>query len=248
MRVTRRDALKLTAAAAALGAVATNGTARLEAAKAPTMPPIDVNGGTRLYPSWDATQWWTTEPVTGWDLGHIVSLGATLAPDGATSIQDTRNTPLHGPFTRAYFQLSTRPLNGAQSLSGVVSAAVHCIEWHRRIDATLALQVVVHQPDKSVRGIALPLTVDSLEFTLGNPPKSRAAQNWQLTPVACEHGDVIAINLGIFADNQSNLLAQGVGVWVYASEAADISRIEDPAIANSWVDFSASLAFQPPPE
>jgi hypothetical protein len=248
MRVTRRDALKLTATATALGAVATRATARLEAAKAPPMPPIVTSGGIRLYPSWDAIQWWATEPVTGWDLGHIVSLGATLAPDGATSIQDTRNTPLHGQFTRAYFQLSTRPLSGAQSLSGVVSAAVHCIEWHRRIDARLAMQVVVHRPDTTVRGIALPLTVDSLEFTLGNPPKSRAAQNWQLTPVSCEDGDVIAINLGIFADNQSNLLAQGVGVWVYASEAADISRVEDPAIANSWVEFSEQLVFQPPPE
>lgn len=236
MRVTRRDALKLTAAAASLGA-----------AKAPPMPPIVTSGGTRLYPSWDATHWWDSEPVTGWDFPHVVSLGATLAPDAATSIQDTRNTPLHGPFTRAYFQLSTRPLDGAQTLSGVVSAAVHCIEWHRRIDAKLALQVVVHGQDTTVRGIALPLTVDSLEFTLGNPPKSRAAQNWQLTSVSCQHGDVVAINLGIFADNQSNLLAQGVGVWVYASESADINRVDDPTIANSWVEFSAPLVFQQPP-
>ena len=238
MRVTRRDALKLTAAAATT----------LGAAKPPSMPPINTGGGMRLYPSWDATHWWTTEPITGWDLGHAVSLGATLAPDGATSIQDTRNTPLHGPFTRTYFQLSTRPLSGAQTLSGVVSAAVHCIEWHRRHDAKLALQVVVHRPDRTVHGVALPLTVDSLEFTLGNPPKSRAAQNWQLTPVDCEDGDVIAINVGIAVDNQSNLLAQGIGVWVYASEAADISRVDDPAIANSWVEFSELLDFQQPPE
>lgn len=238
MRVTRRNALKLTAAAATT----------LGAAKAPPMPPIIVpNGGTRLHPSWDATHWWTTEPLDGWDLGHAVSLGATLDPDGATSIQDTRNTPLHGPFTRTYFQLSTRPLKGAQLLSGVVSAAVHCIEWHRRIDARLALQVVVHQPDTTVRGIALPLTVDSLEFTLGNPPKSRAAQNWQLAPIACEDGDVIAINIGLFADNQSNLLSQGIGIWLYATETADISRVDDPLIANSWVAFSTSLVFQQPP-
>lgn len=237
MRVTRRDALTLTAAAAAT----------LGAAKPPSMPPIITGDGTRLYPSWNATKWWTTEPLEGWDLGHAVSLGATVAPDGATSIQDTRNTPLHGPFTRTYFQLSTRPLKGAQLLSGVVSAACHCIEWHRHIDAKLALQIVVHRNDTSVRGIALPLTADNLEFTLGNPPKSRAAQNWQLSPVPCEDGDVIAINIGISADNHSNLLAQGIGVWLYASQAADIGRVDDPAVLNSWVEFSTQLVFQPPP-
>jgi hypothetical protein len=129
----------------------------------------------------------------------------------------------------------------------VISAAVHCIEWHRHIDARLALQVVVHRPDNGIRGIALPLTADTREFTLGNPPKSRAAQNWQLLPVPCDHGDVIAINVGIAADNHSNLLAQGIGVWLYASQVTDISRVDDPALANSWVEFSAPLIFQPPP-
>ncbi len=233
MKVGRRDALKIAAAVSSLGA-----------AKAPPPPPpIVTSGGVRLYPTWDPVQWWTTEPVSGWDLPHIVSLGASLAPDGATTIQDTRNTPLHGPFTRAYFQFSTRPLNGAQSLDGVFSAALHAIEWHRRIDAVLALQVVVHRPDTSVRGVALALTTDTLEFTLGDPPKSRAAQNWALAPVACQDGDVIAINVGIAANNQSNTLAQTVGFFLFASEAADISRLDDPMLANSWVEFSAPLTF-----
>jgi hypothetical protein len=146
MRVSRREALTIAAAVPALGA-----------AKAPPpLPPIVTSGGIRLYPTWASPQWWTTEPVTGWDLPHIVSLGASLSPDGATAIQDTRNTPLQGPFTRTYFQFSTRPLNGAQSLDGVFSAAFHAIEWHRRHDAVLAVQVVVHRPDTTVRGVALP--------------------------------------------------------------------------------------------
>jgi len=233
MRVSRRKALTIAAAIPALGA-----------AKAPPpLPPIVTSGGVRLYPTWASPQWWTTEPVTGWDLPHIVSLGASLSPDGATAIQDTRNTPLQGPFTRTYFQFSTRPLNGAQSLDGVFSAAFHAIEWHRRHDAVLAVQVVVHRPDTTVRGVALPLTVDTFEFALGDPPKSRAAQNWPLAPVACQDGDVIAINVGIAANNQSNTLAQSIGFSVYASAAADLSRLDDPQIANSWLEFSAPLTF-----
>jgi hypothetical protein len=58
-----------------------------------------------------------------------------------------------------------------------------------------------------------------------------------------QDGDVIAINVGIAANNQSNTLAQTVGFSVYASEAADISRLDDPQLANSWMEFSAPLIF-----
>jgi hypothetical protein len=233
MKISRRDALKVAAAVPTLGA----------AKGPPPLPPIVTSGGVRLYPTWDPTTWWTSEPLSGWDLPQAVSLGASLAPDGATAFQDIRNTPLHGPFTRAYFQFSTRPLNGAQSLDGVFSAAFHAIEWHKRIDAVLAIQIVVHRADTTVRGVALPLMADALEFTVGDPPRSRAAQNWALAPVACQDGDVIAINVGIAANNQSNTLAQTVGFSVYASEAADISRLDDPQLANSWMEFSAPLIF-----
>ena len=233
MKVNRREALKVAAAIPGLGG-----------AKAPPpLPPIVSSGGVRLYPTWQSPQWWTTEPVSGWDLPHIVSLGAALSPDGATAIQDTRNTPLYGQFTRTYFQFATRPLNGAQSLDGVFSAALHAIEWHRRHDAVLAVQIVVHRPDTTVRAVALPLTFDAFEFALGDPPRSRAAQNWPLAPVACGDGDVIAINVGIAVNNQSNTLAQSIGFSVYANEAADLSRLDDPQRANSWLEFSAPLIF-----
>jgi hypothetical protein len=153
------------------------------------------------------------------------------------------HTPRFGPFTRAYFQFSTPPLNGAQSLDGVFSAAFHAIEVNRHINAFLALQVVVHRPDTSVRGVAMPVTADVLEFTVAYPPKSRAAQNWALAPVACEDGDVIAINVGIAANNQLNNLAQIVGFFLVASEPADISLLDDSQFANSWMEFSAPLNF-----
>jgi len=145
-----------------------------------------------------------------------------------------------GAVHQDVLQFSTRPLNGAQSLDGVFSAAFHAIERH---DAVLAVQVVVHRPDTTVRGVALPLTADTFEFALGDPPKSRAAQNWPLAPVACQDGDVIAINVGIAANNQSNTLAQSIGFSVYASAVADLSRLDDPQIANSWLEFSAPLTF-----
>ena len=248
MKLTRRDALKMAA-----------GGPSLAAAKIPpALPPIVTGGGIRLYPTAklvpDAgghlTQWWTTEPVYGWNLPQVdpfipsvVSLGASLAPDGETAFQDTRNTPFYGSFTRAYFQFSTRPLNGPQSLDGVVSAAIHAVEAQKRIDAVLALQVVVHQPDSSVRGVALPLTLDTFEFTVGTQPKSRAAQNWPLSPIACEDGDVIAINVGLSANNQTNLLAWLVGFSLDASQSVDIGRLDDPQPGNTWVEFSAPLAF-----
>jgi hypothetical protein len=188
--------------------------------------------------------------VTGWDFPNIlspgiVSLGASLTADGATMIYDARNTPREGMFTRAYFQCSTPPLQGDQTLEGVVSAAIHCIEWHRRIDATLALQIVVHRPDTTVRGVALQVTRDTLEFTVGNPPTARAAQNWPLVAVPCLHGDVIAINLGIHADNQTGTLAQMVGFSLDGSEPVDIERLDDPQLGNTWVEFSkVPLNFQ----
>jgi hypothetical protein len=61
--------------------------------------------------------------------------------------------------------------------------------------------------------------------------------------VACQDGDVIAINVVFAANNQSNTLAQTVGVSVYASEATDVSRLDDPQLADSWMEFSAPLTF-----
>jgi len=241
MRVTRRNLMRLAGASPIFGTASV-----LHAAKPPApLPLINVTHGTRLYPTWAPAQWWTTEPVEGWDVKNVVSLGAALAADGATQVYDARNTPREGMFTRAYFQFSTPPLQGAQTLEGVVSAAIHCIEWHRRIDATLALQVVVHGPDGIRRGVALPVTHDTMEFTLGAPPKSRAAQNWPLTSVACQDGDVIAMNVGIYADNQSGTLAQMVGFSLDVSEGSggDIARLDDAQLGNTWVDFSTLLNF-----
>ena len=99
MKISRRDALKVAAAVPALGA----------AKGPPSLPPIVTNGGVRLYPTWDPTTWWTSEPLSGWDLPHAVSLGASLAPDAATAFQDIRNTPLYGPFTRAVLSVLDAP-------------------------------------------------------------------------------------------------------------------------------------------
>jgi hypothetical protein len=85
--------------------------------------------------------------------------------------------------------------------------------------------------------------VDAYPFTEGDPPRSRAAQNWPLAPVSCEDGDVIAINVGLYADNQTKSLGQGVGFALYTNQMADISRLNDPTLANSWVEFSAPLTF-----
>ena len=234
MKLTRREALKVAGVAPVLAA----------AKRPPALQPIVSNGGTRLYPTADPGHWWTTQPIAGWTLAHAVSLGAAPMPDGATMFLDTRNTPLEGVFTRTYFQLVSRPLDGDQLLDGVVSAAIHGIEWHRRIDAALAVQVVVHGPDEAVRGVALELAWDPRELTLGNPPKTRAAENWPLSPVSCIDGDVIAINLGIYANNQSNSLAQGVGFALYANQPGDIAWLDDAEPGNTWVDFSALLQFR----
>ena len=54
---------------------------------------------------------------------------------------------------------------------------------------------------------------------------------------------MIAINVGIASNNQSNTLAQSIGLSAYANAAADLSRLDDPQIANSWLEFSAPLSF-----
>ena len=64
-----------------------------------------------------------------------------------------------------------------------------------------------------------------------------------LAPVVCGDGDVIAIKVGIAANNQSNTLAESIGFSVHGSEAADLSRLDDPQRANSWFEFSAPLIF-----
>ena len=252
MSVTRRDLIRVAGVAPIL--VASRALGAAKGPPKPSLTPIDATRGTRLYPTFAQDPWWTTEPVTGWDLPSltspsITSLGASLVPDGATTIIDSRNTPRLGMFTRAYFQFSTRPLqappglHGVQTLYGVVSAAIHCVEAHSRINATLAMQIVVHRPDKTVRGVPLPLWHDTLEFTVGTLT-SRAAQNWTLTPVDCLDGDVIAINLGIRADNQTGTLARTVGFAIHESEPGDIVNFNDPALLNTWVDFSAPLQFE----
>jgi hypothetical protein len=245
MRVTRRDMLKVAAAMPVV--VAAKGS--------PSLQPIVVDGGTRLYPTWDESHWWTTQPIPDddtWTYRHAVSLGASPARDGATAIVDLRNTPRLGVFTRAYFQFATPPLDGPQTLDGVVSAAIHAVQHHRRLGSRLALQVLVHRPDSTVRGVALPLRADMSVFTSENPPKTRAAQNWALQEVHCQDGDVIAINLGLTVDNQSRSLAYLVGFNLYDNQeddngaGLDIRFLDDSTLGNTWVEFSSELRFQNP--
>ena len=160
-------------------------------------------------------------------------------------MQDVRNTPLHGVFTRAYAQIVTRPLQGAQTLSGSVSMAIHCVQWHRRINAVLALQVTVHRFDGSVRAVALQTTQDTNPFPLGDPPRTRAAVNWPIDTIAAQDGDVIAVNVGLWADNQTRTLAQGVGFWFLGNQPTDITHIDSSALGNTWVEFSSLLTFRP---
>jgi len=245
MAVTRRDALKALSMAPALAAApVTTGT-----------PIVSPAGGTRLYPSWTSPPGWAPQPIlnktwtspslvnqpVGYPISSgFVSLYASTSRDGATSFTDTRNTPTLGPFTRAYFQMATRPLASAVNLSGSVGAAIHCIEWHRKHDAVLALQVVVHHADQSAAEV-LRVTRDTNEFTLGNPATTRAAVAWPIATYVCAAGDVIAINIGIYCDNQSKLLAEEVGFHIYANQAQDIAFLDSSALANTWVDFSTLL-------
>jgi hypothetical protein len=228
MPLTRRDMLKAVALAPALAA---------------TVRPAAAAGGIRLYPSLATPRWWTGPPLVPdtWTYGSPISMGATLAPDGSTAFQDLRNTPRLGPFTRAYFQMSTPPLTTSHRLDGTVSAAIHALEGNRRIDAVLALQVVVYAPDSSVRGVALPVSADAMEFTLNAPARTRIASAWPLTPIDCEAGDVVVTTLGVAADNQTRSLAYLVGFSVFANQAVDILTVNAAPAANTWVEFSNLL-------
>ena len=261
MALSRRDALKALGTSS-LVTMASTAQAAPRGDRGPT--PIVTPGGTRWYPAWGTPKFWATEPLLNgtWTFPQVPgvngapppelvqnavnSLAATTVADEATALQDVRNTPAHGIFTRAYFQISTPPLALAspQWLDGTVSAAFHCVQWHRRIGGRLALQVVVHRADGSVRGVALPVRYDGLAFTVGTPARTRAAVGWPLTPVLCEDGDVIAVNVGIYADNQTRTLAQGVGFYVYASHETDIAAIDTDELGNSWVEFERALPFE----
>jgi len=257
MSMTRRETLK---ALASVSAVAGLGeTARAAPRSSPV--PIVTTGGTRLYLTSIFPQWWcgvaipnltwslpsdrTTNPPPMYVTGDYVVYGAQTSPDHATALQDVRNTPFYGVFTRGYLQLVTRPLQGAQTVNGTVSMAVHCIQWHRKIGATLALQVTVHRSDGSLRGLALPVTRDATEFPLESPARTRAAIGWPLVSVAADDGDVIAINIGIWADNQTRTLAQGVGFAFYANQTSDIAYLDSADPGNSWVEFSSQPIFRP---
>ena len=256
MSMTRRETLKVLASVSAVAGAGQTG----RAAPASSPVPVVTPGGTRLYISAVSPEWWSAQPIPNlsWSLPvdrstepppeyvtrGYVAYGASTSPDQATALQDVRNTPFYGVFTRAYLQMVTPPIQGAQTLSGTVSLAVHCIQWHRKIGATLALQVTVHRPDGSLRGLALPVTRDAAEFPLGSPARTRAAIAWPLASVAAEDGDVIAINVGIWANNQTRTLAQTVGFCFYANQASDIAYLDSAEPGNSWVEFSSRPVFR----
>ena len=257
MALTRRDSLKVLGGASLLAAAS-------PAAAAPPSSPVAIvtSGGTRLYPNNDAAQWWTPQPIINgtWTLPQIVppsgpppdyvltgfpTMGTSLLPDGATVIQDIRNAPRHGVFTRMYQQLVTRPLQGAQTLEGTVSLAIHAVEGHRKLNAVLALQVVVHAPDGTVRDVALPVTTGTETFVIDAQARTRALLAAPLSTVACDDGDVIAINVGIGANNETRNLSQGIGLYFFANRSSDIAYLDVATAANTWVEFSADLLFQP---
>lgn len=257
MKLTRRDTFKVLGAASALAAAS-----KAQAAPPGRSPvPIVTSGLTRLYPTWGPSRWWSDLKIANgtWTLpsdeslppmelvsGGYSSLGASADPDGATAVQDVRNTPRHGVFTRAYLQLATRPLV-QQTLGGTISMAVHCVAWHRKLNAVLALQVAVHKSDGALRQLALPVSMDTNEFALGTPARTRAIVGLPLTGISCDDGDTIAINIGIWANNQSRTLAQGVGFYLYASQAEDIAAYDTADLGNTWVEFSQELVFWPLP-
>ena len=257
MTLTRRESLKILGTASLLAA------ASPAAAAPPSGPvPIVTTGGTRLYPNNNADQWWEPQPIINgsWTLPTVVppsgpppeyvltgfpTMGASLEPDGATMTQDIRNAPRHGVFTRMYQQLVTRQLQGAQTLAGTVSIAIHAYQGHRRLNAVLALQVVVHASDASPRSVALPVTAASEKFTSETPPRTRALVGAPLSTVACQDGDVIAVNVGIWANNETRSLAPGIGLYFYANRETDIGYLDSTAFGNTWVEFSADLDFYP---
>jgi hypothetical protein len=245
-----------------LGTASLLAAASPAAAAPPSSPvPIVTSGGTRLYPSNDADRWWEPQPIINqsWTLPQVIppsgpppeyvlsgfpSIGTTSPdPDGATMSHDLRNAPRHGVFTRMYQQLVTRPLLGAQTLGGTVSIAVHAYQAHRRLNAALALQVVVHQSDGLVRGVALPVTAASEKFTTDTPPRTRALLGTPVFPVDCYDGDVIAVNVGIWANNETRSLAPGIGFYFYANQDTDIGYLDTASLGNTWVEFSAGLDF-----
>ena len=257
MTLTRRESLKVLGAASLLAAAS-------PAAAAPPSGPVEIVvpvGGLRLYPSNGGAPWWTPQPILNgsWTLPQVVppfgqppeyvltgfpSMGTTSGdPDGATLTQDIRNAPRHGVFTRMYQQLVTRPLQGTQTLGGTISIAVHAYQAHRKLNAALALQVVVHASDGTKRGIALPVTAASEKFTSDTPPRTRALLGVPLSNVACQDGDVIAINVGIWANNETRSLAPGIGLYFYANQETDIGYLDSTAFANTWVHFSTPPVF-----
>lgn len=255
MPLTRRDSLKVLGGASLLAA------ASPAAAAPPSSPvPIVTSGGTRLHPTNAAAQWWTPQPIINgtWTLPQIGSgpppeyvftgfpaIGTSPLADGATVIQDLRNAPLHGVFTRMYVQLVTRPLQGPQTLEGTVSLAIHAYQGNRKLNAQLALQVVVHAADGTARAVALPATAGGEAFPVGTPVRTRALLAQPLSTVACEDGDVIAINVGIRVNNETRSLGQGVGLFFYANQGTDIGFLDTAAPGNTWVEFSGALIFQP---
>ena len=256
MALTRRDSLKVLGGASLLAA------ASPAAAAPPSSPvPIVTSGGMRLYPNNAAAQWWTAQPIISgtWTLPQNVppspspnyvltgfpSVGSSLVKDGATMMQDIRNAPRHGVFTRMYQQLVTRPLQGPQTLQGTVSLAIHGVVGHRKLTGMVALQVVVHEPDGTVKAVALPVTAGGEKFVLDAPPRTRALLAAPLSTVTCGDGDVIAINVGVWANNESRSLAPGIGLLFYANQSSDIAYEDVATFSNTWVEFSQALLFQP---
>jgi hypothetical protein len=115
----------------------------------------------------------------------------------------------------------------------------------------VALQVVVHEPDGMVRAVALPVTAGTEKFVTETPPRTRALLGAPLSTVACSDGDVIAINVGVWANNETRSLAPGIGLYFYANQIdddeqpIDIAYLDTATLGNTWVEFSADLEFQP---
>jgi hypothetical protein len=162
-------------------------------------------------------------------------------------IQDVRNAPRHGVFTRMYQQLVTRPLQGPQTLAGTVSLAIHGVTYHRKLSVMVALQVVVHRPDGTVHEVALPVTAGGEKFVNDTTARTRALLAEPLSNVACDDGDVIAINVGVWANNETRSLSPGIGLFFYANAdpPSDIAYLDVTTHANTWVEFSQNLVFQP---
>ncbi|MGQ0736112.1 MAG: hypothetical protein ACT4QD_20980 [Acidobacteriota bacterium] len=236
MDLTRRDALRVLGA----GSVAAAAKDAQAAPPAPAPVPIVTSGGLRLYPAIAAA---TPQPIPAgtWTFPDAVCVGLDTVKT-TTAFQDYRNTPVHGVFTRVYHQWVTKALK-AQQLDGTISAAIHCLEGHRKLDAVLAMQVVVHgaQPPR----VALALSKDANEFSLGTL-RTRALVNWPLISTSCDEGDVIAINVGIWANNQTRQLAQIIGLSLSVdSQLTDIQHFDTDAAGNTWVEFSNGLLFKP---